>query len=195
MSLLTLTYHQFTAWMPSHYDRTRVVAALGGSAAWGNNPKSMAQMRAAGVEFDAVLCIAGYMCAINPDILRCCRLFGADCCAHTLQFIDAKYTVDGRLRHAINQIRLFARGQSSAFDLGTLSLGGDAASAVWWALPSKGDALTSSTGGLAARYRAKIEEPNADAAAAARAWIAEREWQYDRLVTWLSASEPADWPI
>lgn len=26
-------------------------------------------------------------------------------------------------------------------------------------------------------------------------WAAEEQWQFDRLILWLSESEPSDWPM
>lgn len=199
MALLRLTYDQYRAlkpWQeddPERRDFNGIVAAFGGPAAWGPTLKSAAQMQAAGVDFHAVLWPAGKLASTRSDILRCLRLFAA----HVLQYFAARYPT-GDLRNAITQIRLFARGQIGqpyGFSGGPTGPSGGPTGAVWWGLSAMGDALTASTGALEARYRAKQEEPNADAIDATNAWVAERKWQYDRLVAWLSSSEPADWPV
>jgi hypothetical protein len=151
---------------------------------------TMADARAAGVEFDDLIWIAA-----RADERRT-RLFAADCAARVSHLMP-----DPRSHAAIVAARQFARGE---IDVGQMA--------------AAGAAEVAGAAGAAARAAARAAAPSAawsvvwfaprDAAWAAGAvaetshwttWAAardaEQQWQLGRLVAWFSAEEPEDWPI
>ena len=142
--------------------------------------------------YNNFLCLASDAAKSNPDTARKLRLWAADCAARVLPFYEEKGASDAP-RKAIIAARQFARGEiddperesawraalTASVDVsgGAYSAASAAESAAAWDAP-----LT------AARNAAS-------APTSAAAWSAERQWQFDRLIAWMSDDEPEDWPL
>ncbi len=148
-----------------------------------------AQAREAGVSFDDIVWVASAVARTNKDVARRLRLWLADCAAHVLHIYEKTETSDAP-RNAIIAARQYARGEIDTA----------ARSAAW--------AAASSAARLAARSAARsVASSAARSAAWSAAWLAassaawaaagdaEKKWQFDRLIAWLSDEEPADWPL
>jgi hypothetical protein len=139
---------------------------MGDAKRWGSKKITAAQARAAGATFNDIVWAASALAPSDKDIERRLRLWMADCAAHVLHVFEKERATDIRPREAIIVARQFAQGDVLAA----------ARDAAW-----------------AAAVDAAVDAARAAARDAARA--AEQDWQFDRLVLWLSENEPSDWPL
>ena len=170
MSNLAITYTELKALTPCEESLRRVAKLMGGARKWSSGVNA-AQAREAGATFDDLIWVASTLARKDADIDRRLRLWMADCAARVLHIYE-KTETSGAPRDAIIAARQYARGEIDEAAI-------DAARAAAWAAAR------------AARDAAR------DAAWAASdvAWAADENWQFDRLVMWLSDDEPSDWPI
>jgi hypothetical protein len=185
---LTITYAELKALDPCENALRRVAKLMGGAKQWTSGIDA-ATARKAGATFDDIVWVASVRAHTNSDIERRLRLWLADCAAHVHHIYAADYPNDDRPRKAIEASRRFARGEID-----------DAArAAAWaaaWAAASVARAAAWAAAWAAARAAARAAAwAAAWAAARAAAWAAEEQWQFDRLILWLSEAEPKDWPI
>ncbi|WP_421859361.1 putative immunity protein [Oricola sp.] len=164
-----------------------------GGALRGGAGISAAQAREAGCTFGEIACVACHIAQSDAEVQRRLRLWMADCAARVLHVFEETESSHAP-RRAIEAARQFARGEID-----------DAASAAAGA--AAGDAARAAAT-VAARVAAKAAaraaagaaavDPATGAARAASTWAArdaEREWQFDRLIAWMSDDEPEDWPL
>jgi hypothetical protein len=172
-----LTYEELKALKPCANDFAAVVAALGGAEAWNGKSIDAASARAAGVTLEQMVWVASAVARTDPDVKRRLRLWMADCAARVLHIYESTEKSDAP-RKAIIAARQFARG-------GIGAAAWEAARAAAWEAAK-----------VAADHAAwAVAKVAAGDAASAAAWDATRNWQYERLVAWLSADEPQDWPL
>ena len=190
MTAPTLTLAQIRKLKPCTDDWTRVQALL---EAHGKGPYSAVDAKAAGVVLDDLIWIATQVAKTDKDVDRRLCLWAYDCAAHVLRIYERQHPNDRRVSGAIVAARAYARGEIDA-------AAGDAARAA--ARAAAWDAAWAAAGAAAcAAARAARDAAEAaawdDAWAAAGddAWDAEKKWQFDRLVAWLSDPEPKDWPL
>jgi Immunity protein Imm5 len=124
------------------------------------------------------------------------RLFAADCAEHVLPIWQAEYPDDERPAKAIEAARQFARGEidnaahyaagAAARDAARAAAGDAAGYAAGYAAGDAAGYAAGCAAGCAARYAAGYAAGCA-AGCAARdaAWDAERQWQSERLGTYL----------
>ena len=159
-----------------------------------------AQARDAGCTFDDLLWIASKLALKNKAIERRLRHWAADCAAHVLHFYERDHPNDMRPRNAIKAARDLADGLIDG------AARSDAAGAAWaaardaaaaaWAAAAARAAARAAAWDAARAARAAARDAAAAAAAwdaafaRAAAWDAEQQWQFDRLVLWLSEDEP-----
>ena len=155
-----------------------------------------AQARDAGCTFDDLLWIASKLALKNKAIERRLRHWAADCAAHVLHFYERDHPNDMRPRNAIKAARDLADGLIDG------AARSDAAGAAWAAAARDAawdaarDAARAAAWDAARAVRAAVRDAVAAAAAwdaafaRAAAWDAEQQWQFDRLVLWLSEDEP-----
>ena len=205
-----LTYNALKKINPCKDRVKEVTALLGGARKWGTNPVTAEQARAAGVTLEDVFWAASALAREDKDVNRRMLLWIADCAAHVLHIYE-KSGASTAPRDAIAAGRKFARGEIGDDDRASASA---AASDAAWAARVVSDAATDSAryaASYAASYAARTAwNAASDAAWAVRAvarparaasytawaaWAAEQQWQFDRLVLWLSDEESEDWPM
>lgn len=163
--MIGLTYDELKALKPCDDSFKRVAKLLGGARKWNGKKIDAAKARAAGVTFNDIVWAASAVARTDKDVERRLRLWMADCAAHVLHIYE-KHEGDDRPRNSIIAARQFARGEIDA------------------------------AAGVAARAAAGAAGAAAGAAwAAGAAGAAEEVWQFDRLVAWLGAKEPEDYPL
>ena len=159
-----------------------------------------AQARDAGCTFDDLLWIASKLALKNKAIERRLRHWAADCAAHVLHFYERDHPNDMRPRNAIKAARDLADGlidgaaRSDAAGA-AWAAARDAAAAAWAAAAARAAARAAAWDAARAAWAAARDAAAAAAAwdaafARAAAWDAEQQWQFDRLVLWLSEDEP-----
>jgi hypothetical protein len=196
---LALTYAQVKALKPCADDFARIAKAMG--PAWKKHNRSAAEARKLGATFDDVMWIASAAARVDPGIERRLRLWLCDCAMHVLHIYERDYPNDMRPREAVLIGRRFARKEV------TVAARAAARAAAWdaaWAAARDAarDAARAAAGDAA---RAAARAAARDAAMDAEqdwqfdrliVWLsAEQDWQFDRLIAWLSDPEPADWPL
>ena len=153
-----------------------------------------AQAKVAGVTFGDLAWLASAQARKDPAVERAVRLWLADCAAHVLHIFYKVAPADLRPAHAIEAARTFASGEigdaarDAARAAARAAAGAAARGAAWNAA---GDAARAAAGAAA---RAAARGAAWDAAWHA-AWDAESEWQFGRLVLWLSDDEPEALPL
>ncbi len=153
-----------------------------------------ARAREAGMLLDDIVDVASAVAKTNKDVDRRLRFWASDCAAHVLHIYE-KTEPGGAPRDAIIATRQYARGE---IHKAARSAAGDAAGDAAWS-------AARSAAGDAAWSAARSAAYGAARSAAWAAWVAEdavgaernaeKKWQYDRLVEWLSDEEPDDWPL
>lgn len=136
------------------------------------------EAREAGCTFDDIMWAAGVLARTDKTVERKLQMFAADCAAHVLHIFECEYPNDARPRNAIKARRDYANGQISDV---IASFAADCA-----ALAADRAALAAAHAAAAAAYTTLA----AAAAYTAHAAAAERQWQFDRLMAWLSDNEP-----
>ena len=198
---IALTYDEVKALDPCEGEFPRVVKLLGGKTGWNGHKIDAATARKAGCTFDDIMWVASLMARKDADIDRRLRLWIADCAAHVLHIYERTGKSEAP-RNAIIAARQFARGEIDE----------DARDAAWAAARAARAAAWDAA--RDARAAARDARDAAWAAARAAAWAAaraaawaardaardaagdaEQEWQFDRLIAWLSDDEPEDWPL
>jgi hypothetical protein len=177
-----LTYDELKAFKQCPESMTRVVKLMGGAKEWDGKKITAAQARQAGATLGDIIWAASALSRNNKDVERRLRLWVADCAANVLRLFEKERPTDQRPRKAIIASRQFARGEvrAAAWDAARAAAGAAAGAAAWTAA---WDAARAAAGAAAG------------AAAWTAAWTAEQDWQFDRLVLWLSENEPDDWPL
>ena len=202
-----LTYPDLVKLKPCPERAAAVAERLGGARKWNGNPITAQQARDAGVTFNDLRWVVAAVARSNPDVERRLRLWLADCAARVLHIFEQERPTDMRPREAVIAARRFARGEinatawaaagDAAWDAGDAARdaawaagaawdAGEAAGAAAWAAARAAGAAGAAAGAAAG---------DAAGAAARAAGAAEEQWQFDRLVMWLSDDEPEDWPL
>jgi hypothetical protein len=193
-----LSYDELKALNPCSDRMKRVVKLMGGAKKWDGEKITAAQARKAGATFDDIVWAASALSRNDKNIERRLRLWMADCATRVLHIFEKERMTDIRPRKAIIVMRQFARGEvSAAAWVATRDAAWAAAWAAAWdsARDSAGDAA------WAAAWAAAWDAARDSAGDAAwdsawdAAWDSEQDWQFDRLVLWLSENEPNDWPL
>ena len=128
---------------------------------------------------------------------RTARLFACDCAERVLSIFEDKYPGDSRPRTAIEVSRRFAVGDASraSLDAAGAAAGDAARDAAYAARDAALDAARDAAyaaraaprdAAYAARVAAGVAARDAARGAADAAWGAERKWQAERLVRYLS---------
>jgi hypothetical protein len=211
----TLTYEDLKALKPCA-ESLNVMARLKGSAkAWNGEKITAERARKAGATFEDIVWVASARAAIDKDVRRRLQLWLADCAARVLHIYEADYPADDRPRTAIIASRAFARGEiaeaawaaaTGAAWVAARAAWSDVATAAAWeavrtvawvaaiAAARAGARVAAMAAAMAAARVAARDAPSgaAWAAAWAAARHAEESWQFDRLIEWLSDSEPQE---
>ena len=155
------------------------------------------QARDAGCTLDDMVWLASTLARVNPAVERRVMHWAADCAAHVLHIYERDHPTDRRPRAVIKASRDFADGKINTAALAAARAAAreaarDAAGAAAWdaAWAATWEAAWDAAGAAA---RAAARDAARDAtweAARAAARAAEEQWQFDRLVLWLSAEEP-----
>ena len=208
---LTLTRAELNSLVPCARSDDRVAGLLGGSGEWADRRVGAAEARDAGVDFGDILWAAVAVARVRPTVERRMRMWAADCAARVLLI----YERDGDStapREAIVAARRYARGE---IDDAALAVAWDAAKtaardyakppaaryAAWsaataaWVAPRGAPRTAASVAAGDAAGDASAAAGDAAGDAWSAACAAERAWQFDRLVLWLSPEEPEDWPL
>lgn len=167
-----------------------------------DGPITAAIAAEAGATLEDIAWVVAKLRREDPDIERRVRLWMADCVAHVLHLYERQETSDTP-RDAIVAARRCARGEIDE------SAWNNARAAAW-------DSWRSASDPAAVFVAQAAAWCDADLAVDAAAWnavtiagggfiareavvapvrAAERQWQLDRLVLWLSDPEPEDWPL
>lgn len=187
-----LTYKEFVALGVCAESKRRVPKLLGGAEGWGDRKITAAEARAAGCTMDDIAWAASLLSKNDADIARRLRLWAADCAAHVLHIYEAAEAEDAP-RRAIIAARAYARGEIGAEELAAAQ---DAARRSAWRSRAAWRTVLAAAWAVADGAIFAAAKDGADAAAtAALAERAERAWQFDRLILWLSYNEPEDWPL
>lgn len=190
-----VTFAHLTAFGGCEQDMKRVEMLL---SRYGNVQIDAAMALAAGCTFDDIIWAAAELARSNKDVRRRLRLFAADCAARVLPIYERVGKSDDP-RKAIIAARRAARRE---INVAELAVAQTAAWAAAWAVTPL--ASQQSAVEIAAERAARIAAWAAELRAAriaawaaelAVAQTAEYQWQFDRLVAWLSAAEPMDWPL
>lgn len=178
---------------------------------------TVAEARAAGCTIEDLLWVIDTASATYADIARRRRLLAADYAAHVLHIYEAGGT-DTVPRRAIIAARQHARGEiddaalhaacDAAYEAAAETVAGpgdavaEAAEAAYeaagdtaWVADAAAESAVWAAGDAAARAAKAAGDTWAAWFAASPARVAEREWQFSRLVAWFSADEPGDWPL
>lgn len=214
-----LTYPQLLKLDPCREQFSVVSKALGGAGEWGGNLVTAQMARDAGVSFDNILWAASSVSLSDKNIRRRLRHFSADCAANVLHIFEEQHPGDKRVRASILAARDYADGKidadakGAAWDAARYAAC-DAELAAAWAA-TRDPTLAAACAARAAAWSAACDAAWDAARSAARdaAWAAawgaecdaaqaaacdaERSWQLDRLVAWLSeeGSEPLPLPV
>jgi hypothetical protein len=210
---LALTYDEVLALNPCEVRWNEVSRALGGKEGWGNRRIDAAAARAAGVTLDDLIWVASAVARTDADVARRLRLWQADCAAHVLHIYEAQHwsTVP---RNTIIAGRAYARGEiddaalNAAWATAKKYIASISTFDETWAAARAAEGTTRAVAdadaaadafvwAIAAAACAASEDTtwNNACAASAAAEAAEKEWQFDRLVLWLSDDEPEDLPL
>lgn len=171
---------------PSPASGREVRAQLRGLDADKARRYTAADARTAGVSFKRIVWAATALARKDKAVERRLRLWKADCAAHVLHIFEREHPTDMRPRDAIRVARAFANGE---VDAATWAAARVAAWNAAWAAVRAAEWGAS----LAAAWAAgRAPEWEATwAAAGVAAGEAEEQWQFDRLIAWLSDNEPA----
>ena len=182
-----LTYPQLKALDPCEEEFKSVRKALGGARKWNGNLVTAQIARDAGVSFNNIVWAASAVARTDKDVERRLRHFAADCAARVLHLFEKERPGDDRPRKAIQAARDYADGKID-------DTARDARAAAWAAAGAARDARAAAWAAAGAARAAARAAAGAAAGAAARdardARDAEKEWQFDRLIQWLSDDEP-----
>jgi len=182
--MVTLTLSQVKALKPCSGRWNFVSAALPADTAI-----SAQQARDAGCTFNDMVWLASVLARTDKAIERRVRHWLADCATRVLHIYERDYPTDMRVRDAITAARDFAddriraAARAAARDAAWAAAGAAAGAAARAAAWAAARAAARDAAGVAARVAAGV-------AARAAAWDAEEQWQFDRLVAWLSENEP-----
>jgi len=143
------------------------------------------EAREAGCTFRDIAWAASSVALSDMGVERKLRLWMSDCAAHVLHIYERDYPADDRPRKAIKAARDYVNGRISAAARAAV---GDAAWAAAWA--AAGDAARAAAWAAAGDAARAAAWDAAWAAARAAAWAAEEQFQFDRLILWLSDDEP-----
>jgi hypothetical protein len=219
----TLTYSQLIAFKPCEHSLQEAVRKIDSAQKWAARAVSAAEAREAGVPFDDILWVAAALAQTDEDVRRRLQLWMADCAAHVLSFFESFRPSDTRPRNAIHTARAFAQGVTdtaaraaavdaawdaarAAAEAAARDAARAAAGAAAWAAASRAAARAAAEAAAEAVARDAAEAAAWVAARAAAgaaagdatwapAWSAEKAWQFDRLIEWLSDPEPDEWPL
>lgn len=198
MTVPAFSYDDLMALNPCTESMRRVVKLMGGAKKWDGNKISAAQARKAGATFDDIVWAASALSRTDKDVERRLRLWMADCAAHVLHIFEKEFPDDLRPRSAIIASRQFARGEiEAAYADAAETAYADAADAAKAAYAKAAYANAAFAAAFAAaNAAANAADASAGASDAAdAAMTAERNWQFDCLVEWLSENEPKDYPL
>ena len=169
-----------------------------------------AQAREFGMSFDDILWAASAVARNDNDVERRLRMWMADCAARVLHVFEAMRPADDRPRRAVEASMAFARGEilatawavatnaawEAAWNAEAHANAWDAAATAAWDAEAAWDTAAAWSAAVNAAYAANAWDALAVANAAGNAaGNAERVWQFDRLIAWLSDDEPEPWPL
>ena len=182
-----LTYAELKALKPCEDDFVKVIAILGGAAAWGGRLITAADARAAGVSMEHVIWVASRLALSNGEIERRLQHWSCDCAMRVLAIFEDSVPGDGRPRGAIEAGRRYADGLIGAAEWAAAraaaeDAASDAAQAAAW------DAAWGAAGWNTAAWGARFGSTFIAAKAA------EQHWQFGRLCEWLSDTAPETEP-
>ncbi|MVB00091.1 hypothetical protein GN330_22860 [Nitratireductor sp. CAU 1489] len=185
-----LIYDEVKALDPCKDDFHRVVKLLGGKDGWNGHKIDAAAAREAGCTFDDIVWVASALACEDTNVERRLRLWKADCAGHVLHLYERTGKSEAP-RNAIIAARQFARGEIGEDELTSACA---AAGATAW----EAACGVACGAAWAAAWTAWGSAQNAAGYAqnaAGSACDAEQNWQFDRLIAWLSDDEPEDWPL
>jgi len=161
-----------------------------------------AMAREAGCSFNDLVWLASEVARKDSAVERRVRHWLADCAARVLYIYERDHPSDMRVRASIQAARDYADGRigSAARDAARAAASAAARAAAWDAARDAASAAASAAARAAASAAARAAAWAAASAAArdaARdaAWDAEEQWQFDRLILWLSDDEPEPYPL
>ncbi len=149
---------------------------------------SAAEARDAGCIFADIVWVATSIARNDKAIERKLRLWMSDCAARVLHIYERDHPTDERVRNAIKASRDFANGKIRA---AAWAAARAVANAAAFAAGAAAHAAAHASARAAARASARAAaNAAAHAAAHASARDAEEQFQFDRLILWLSDDEP-----
>ena len=196
---LSLTYSELKKLDPCPKRLRKVAKLMGGAREWGEKRITAREAAEAGIEFDDLLWVAATIALTDNRVKRRLRLFLTDCAARMLPVFEKQHPDDARPREAIMAARQFVSGEKTS----VVRAARAAANRVDWSTAAgaaAGSAATAAAGSAraidwdsadwTARSALWAILWNADGASDKSAVQAEKQWQLDRLVAWLSDPEP-----
>jgi immunity protein 5 of polymorphic toxin system len=161
-------------------------------------PLSVSGLRDAGVSFSQIVWVLSSLAPTDGKIRRRLRLWSADCVARVLHLFESVHPHDARVRDVIIAARKYARaeidnlerqraGVLAAQDFARRDTAGMVAAAATF-LARERDSWADNVAAGYARSAASVSSPDPIDAT-------EVEWQFLRLVDWMSAEQPEDWPL
>ena len=202
MTAPALTYSDLVSLRPCSARFDVVKEKLGGVRKWSGNKITAQQARDAGISFVDIVWAASAAALNDKEVERRLRLWGANCAARVLHIYEEqgsslapRKAIVAARRFAMGEISNIARARASEAAWNSVYSGKghasmDAARAASWAASKRCEEEVA----WAAARAAAISVTSVDVKRRA-VWDAEREWQFDQLVMWLSDNEPEDWPL
>lgn len=188
MPKLAITLEDLKALQPCK-DRMDVVTNL---IAWNGRAVTAAEAKAAGVSFDDLVWAASSVARNDKAVGRLLRHWTADCAVRVLHIFEKQHPSDMRVRDCIKAARDYANGKID--DTARAAARAPAWAAAWaadGAAKIAAEAAVEAAGANAWTDGAASAAAGASVEAAAEdARAAEEQWQFDRLVEWLSDDEP-----
>lgn len=188
-----LTYPQLKKLNPCEDQLEVVRKALGGARKWNGNLVTAQMARDAGVSFDNILWAASAIARGDEEVRRRLRHFAADCAARVLHLFEKERPDDKRVRQSIQAARDYAGGKIEA--AAGAAAGAAAHAAAGAAAQDAAWSAAWSAAGAAAGAAWVTAQDAVWAARRAVSWEGEKEWQFDRLIAWLSEEEPEPLPL
>jgi hypothetical protein len=160
---------------------------------------SVSDLREAGISFRHIMWLLSTLAPANREIKRRLRLWSADCVARVLPLFEMAHRHDSLVRNAIQVTRRFARGELANMERQRAAV---TAGSILTRRLSAGLVVS------AASYLVRENDSWADNVAAKYSRSAvlnsressghdetEMQWQFERLISRMSACEPDDWPL
>lgn len=196
---LSLTYSELKNLDPCPKRLRKVAKLMGGVRKWGHRRITAREAAEAGIEFDDLLWVAATIALTDNRVKRRLRLFLTDCAARMLPVFEKQHPDDARPREAIMAARQFVSGEktsvvraarAAANSVDRSTAAGAAAGSAATAAAGSARAIDWDSADWTARSALWAILWNADGASDKSAVQAERHWQLERLVLWLSDPEP-----